>query len=261
MFFPSGELRLASLDQAPLGPLAGTSRQAGARPVLLVHGFASSAAVNWVDTGWVKLLAQSGRRVLAFDHRGHGSSDKPHDPAAYATPLMARDAVALLDHLGIEAADVIGYSMGARVTAFMALASPERVGSIVLGGLGHHLVDGVGLPQSIADAMEAPSLEDLADPMQRMFRRFAEAGHNDLAALAACIRGSRQTLSPADMARIAGPVLVAVGTKDKVAGDPHALAALLPRGRAFDIPDRDHNPAVGDKVFKTGALAFLDAAA
>lgn len=250
MFCPSQGLRLAFLDQGPAGADL-------AEPILLLHGFASSARVNWVDTGWVRLLAESGRRVLAFDHRGHGGSDKPHDPAAYATSAMAGDALALLDHLGIERADVMGYSMGARVTAFLALKAPERVRSIVLGGLGIHLVDGQGLPPSIAEAMEASSADELSDPTQRMFRRFAEAGGNDLAALAACIRGSRQSLSAAEVTAIACPALVAVGTKDAVAGDPHRLADLLPQGRALDIPGRDHNPAVGDKVFKSGVLAFL----
>lgn len=251
MFFYSKGLRLAFIDQDPIGPDRG-------EPILLVHGFASSATVNWVDTGWVKLLAEAGRRVLAFDHRGHGQSDKPHDPAAYRTSLMAEDACHLLDHLGIETADLMGYSMGARVAAVMGLEAPARVRSMVIGGLGIHLVDGAGLPSSIAEAMEAPSAEGLTDPMQRMFRRFAEASGNDLPALAACIRGSRQSLSAAEVGRIGCPALVAVGTKDAVAGDPHRLAALLPQGRALDIPGRDHNPAVGDKVFKAGVLSFLE---
>ncbi len=251
MRFESDGLRLAYVDEAPPAP-------SDAPPVVLIHGFASSAAVNWADTGWIKLLARSGRRVVAFDHRGHGGSEKPHDPGRYSTPAMAADVLALLDHLGIVEADLVGYSMGARVAAFASLAAPSRIRSIVLGGLGIHLVDGVGLPQSIAEAMEAPSIDSLTDPMQRMFRRFAEAGQNDLAALAACIRGSRQTLGAADVARITCPALVAVGTKDRVAGDPHALAALLPKGHAFDIADRDHNPAVGDKTFMAAVLSFLD---
>lgn len=251
MFFQSDGLRLAFIDQAPTGTDLG-------QPILLMHGFASSTAVNWADTGWVKVLAEAGRRVVAFDHRGHGSSDKPHDPSAYRTPTMAQDARHLLDQLGIDRADIMGYSMGARVAAFLGLAAPDRVRSMVIGGLGIHLVEGAGLPSSIAEAMEAPSADSLTDPTQRMFRRFAEAGGNDLAALAACIRGSRQSLSAADVGRISCPALVAVGTKDAVAGDPHRLAALLPQGRALDIAGRDHNPAVGDKAFKSGVLSFLE---
>ena len=250
MDFSSNGIRIAFRDEPPAAPDRG-------EPVLLVHGFASSARTNWADTGWLRTLSEDGRRTVAFDHRGHGGSDKPHDPAAYATPLMAGDALRLLDHLRVDRADVIGYSMGARVAAFLALAAPDRVRSIVFGGLGIHLVRGVGLPSGIGDAMEAPSLDALTDPMQRMFRRFAEAGGNDLQALAACIRGSRQTLTAEDVGRIAAPCLVAVGTKDAVAGDPRGLAELLPRGEVLDIPGRDHNPAVGDKAFKAGTLEFL----
>ena len=186
-----------------------------------------------------------------------GESDKPHDVASYATARMAEDVVRLLDHLGLPDADVMGYSMGARITAFTALAASNRVRSIVLGGLGYHLVDGVGLPESIAEAMEAPDVDRLDDPTQRMFRRFADANGADRVALAACIRGSRQVLSPAEVAAIRCPVLVAVGTKDHIGGNPHRLAALFPAGRALDIPDRDHNLAVGDRVYKRGVLDFI----
>ena len=140
----------------------------------------------------------------------------------------------------------------------MRLARPERVRSLILGGLGDRLVHGVGLPLGIAEAMEAPSLDDLTDPMQRMFRAFADQTKSDRAALAACIRGSRQTVSANGVAKIAAPTLVAVGTRDPVAGDPHKLAAMMPNAEALDIPGRDHNLAVGDKVYKEGVLAFLE---
>lgn len=226
-------------------------------PVLLIHGFGSTKEINWVGPSWMRTLVEAGYRAIAFDHRGHGASGKVYDPALYDTRLMAEDAKRLLDHLGISRADVIGYSMGARVGAQMALHFPQEVRSLVMGGLGYHLVEGVGLPQSIADAMEAPSLEAVTDPMGRMFRSFADANKQDLKALAACIRGSRQVLAPEEVARIYQPVLVAVGTRDTVAGDAHKLAALMPDAVALDIPNRDHNPAVGDKVFKQGVLDFL----
>jgi pimeloyl-ACP methyl ester carboxylesterase len=78
-----------------------------------------------------------------------------------------------------------------------------------------------------------------------------------LKALAACIRGSRQTLSPEEVARISAPALIAVGTTDTIAGSAHELAALMPKARALDIPGRDHMLAVGDKVFKAGVVQFL----
>jgi pimeloyl-ACP methyl ester carboxylesterase len=226
-------------------------------PIVLVHGFASTAQVNWVNPGWVATLRSAGRRVIALDNRGHGASSKLYDPADYHSARMAEDVRALLDHLGLGRADVMGYSMGARIAAFFALAHPDRLRRAVFGGLGSHLVDGVGLPESIAEALEAPSLAEVHDPTGRTFRAFAEQTKSDLRALAACIRGSRQTLTRDQVAMIRTPVLVAVGTNDTVAGSAHELARLLPAGRALDIPGRDHMLAVGDKVFKTAVIEFL----
>ena len=124
-------------------------------PVLLIHGFASTAFVNWVSPGWIKTLTGAGFRAIAFDHRGHGASTKSYDPAAYVPAAMAGDAAALLDHLGLERAHVMGYSMGARVAAFLALQEPARVATLVFGGLGIGMVDGVGDWDPIADALVA----------------------------------------------------------------------------------------------------------
>jgi pimeloyl-ACP methyl ester carboxylesterase len=227
-------------------------------PIVLVHGFASTKEVNWLHPGWIAALTRGGRRVIALDNRGHGASAKLYDPSAYHSVTMADDVRALLDHLKIERADLMGYSMGARITAFLAAKHPERVRSAIFGGLGIRLVEGVGLPESIADALEAPSLDDVRDPTGRVFRIFADQTKSDLRALAACIRGSRQTLGRAEVAAIRAPVLVAVGTKDQVAGSAQELAALIPGARALDIPDRDHMLAVGDRVFKAGVIDFLN---
>jgi pimeloyl-ACP methyl ester carboxylesterase len=226
-------------------------------PIVLVHGFASNKEVNWVTPAWVATLTQAGRRAIALDNRGHGASTKLYEPAAYHSEIMAEDVRALLDHLGLMRADVMGYSMGARITAYLALAHPDRVRSAVLGGLGSQLVDGVGLPETLAEGLEAPSLAIVTDPTARMFRSFAEQTKSDLRALAACLRGSRQTLSRAEAARIAVPLLVAVGSNDTVAGSPEELAAIIPGAKALTIPNRDHMLAVGDKVFKSGVLEFL----
>jgi pimeloyl-ACP methyl ester carboxylesterase len=248
--FSSNGVRIAFID----APAEGEDR---GEPILLIHGFASSLQINWVNPRWVDTLTKAGRRVLAFDNRGHGQSEKLYAPEAYDSIAMAEDAVNLLDDLEIARADVMGYSMGARIGAYLALDHPGRVRSLILGGLGDHLVNGVGLPIGIAEAMEAPSLEAISDPIQHMFRNFADRNHSDRAALAACIRGSRQAMSVEEVARIACPTLVAIGTKDEIAGDPHILAAMFPRGEALEIPGRDHNLAVGDKVYKAGVLDFL----
>jgi pimeloyl-ACP methyl ester carboxylesterase len=249
--FKHGDVEIAYLDQGQDGPIAGD-------PIVLIHGFASNREVNWVYPGWVSTLTGAGRRVIALDNRGHGQSTKLYDPADYHTSKMGDDVRALLDHLRIERADVFGYSMGARVTAFLAAAHPQRVRSAILGGLGHKLIDGVGLPESIAEALEAPSLADVTDPIARTFRAFADQTKSDRRALAACIRGSRQVMSVEEVSQIASPTLVAVGTKDDVAGSAGELAALMQNARALDIPGRDHMLAVGDKTFKTAVLQFLD---
>jgi pimeloyl-ACP methyl ester carboxylesterase len=244
-FFQHGSVEIAYLDEGE------------GEPIVLVHGFASTKEVNWVQPGWFETLKRAGRRAIALDNRGHGASTKLYDPADYQTNLMAGDVAALIDHLGLGRADILGYSMGARIAAFLAFDHPGKVRALVLGGLGLHLVDGVGLPQSIADALEAPSLADVTDPQGRLFRAFAEQTKSDRRALAACIRGSRQTLTREQVARIGAPTLIAVGTKDVIAGSAPELAALMPRARALPIPNRDHMLAVGDKVFKTGVLDFL----
>lgn len=245
--FTHGAVEIAFLDQGE------------GEPIVLVHGFGSSKEVNWVGPSWTTTLIGAGRRVIALDDRGHGSSTKFYDPADYRTTLMAEDVRALLDHLQIARADVMGYSMGARICAFLALKHPDRVRSVILGGLGIKLVEGVGLPESIAEALEAPSLDDVTDPVGHMFRAFAEQTKSDRRALAACIRGSRQVLSPEEVAQIRAPTLVAVGGKDPIAGAPQPLASLFPNGKALEIPNRDHMLAVGDKVFKAGVIDFLNA--
>jgi non-heme chloroperoxidase len=224
--------------------------------VLLIHGFASTASVNWVYPGWLKTLGEAGYRVVAIDNRGHGASDKPHDSEAYRPWIMAADAAALLDHLGIERAHVMGYSMGARISSFLALAHPQKVRSLVLGGLGIGMTDGVGDWDPIADALLAPSVDTVTHERGRMFRMFAEQTKSDRVALAACIRGSRDLIAREDMATIQAPTLVAVGTKDDIAGSPQELAGLMPHGEALDIPGRDHMLAVGDRVFKAKVLDF-----
>ena len=119
------------------------------------------------------------------------------------------------------------------------------------------MIEGVGDPEKIARALEAPALADMPDPTGRMFRAFAEKTHSDLRALAACIRGARQTLSRADVGRIDVPLLVAVGSIDEVGGSPDELAALIPGAQALVIPGRDHMLAVGDRVFKARVVDFL----
>jgi pimeloyl-ACP methyl ester carboxylesterase len=226
-------------------------------PILLIHGFASSTAVNWRSTGWIDTLVGDGRKVVATDVRGHGASAKFYDPARYRLPLLAADAANLLDHLGIGRADVMGYSMGARIATALTLDHPQKVRSLVIGGMGSLLVRGVGDEEAIAAALEAPAGSPASDPIARGYRAFAERTRSDLRALAACMRSQREPIAPERLKSIRVPVLVAKGTKDEQVGSAAELARLIPNAEVLDIVGRDHMLATGDRQFKAGVLDFL----
>jgi len=226
-------------------------------PILLIHGFASSGRVNWWDTGWVKTLTEAGRRVITIDNRGHGDSEKLYDPAQYSASLMAEDARHLLDHLGIGQADVMGYSMGARITAVLTLHHPERVRRAIFGGLASRMITGFSNSETIAAGLAAERLAEVTDPAARAFRIFAEQTRSDRRALAACMRSSRMKLKPEALARIACPVLIVAGDKDDMAGDVQMLADVIPGARGVSLAGRNHMNAVGDKGYKEAVLAFL----
>ncbi|TAI60819.1 alpha/beta fold hydrolase [Bradyrhizobium sp. Leo170] len=226
-------------------------------PIFLVHGFASSKNVNWVYPGWVSELRKDGRRVIALDNRGHGESAKLYDPAQYDIAVMASDVIALMDHLGIPRADIMGYSLGSRMTAVLAHNEPQRLRSAILGGIGIGLIEGGGPGENVAVALEAPSLEDVTDPVGRTFRAFADQTRSDRRALAACLRGSRRLMTRQEAADIDVPVLIAVGSNDEIAGSAEALRRVIPQSQVLAIPNRDHMRAVGDKVYKTGVIDFL----
>ncbi|ESR25148.1 alpha/beta fold hydrolase [Lutibaculum baratangense] len=226
-------------------------------PILLIHGFASNSRVNWVDTGWVKDLVRAGRRVVTVDNRGHGESEKLYDPEMHGSDIMAEDADRLLRHLEIEKADVVGYSMGARIAAFLAMRHPERVQSVVFSGLGINMIRGVGESEPIARALEAEDASGISDPNAWAFRKFADQTKSDRKALAACIRSARQPITEEQVATIQVPVLVAVGSGDDVGGSAEELSRLIPNGQAFVIEGRNHMQAVGDRTHKAAVLEFL----
>jgi pimeloyl-ACP methyl ester carboxylesterase len=248
--FDSDGVEIAYTDEGPADGTAGD-------PILLIHGFASNMATNWGDPGWIRFLVREGFRVVCVDNRGHGGSQKLYDPAQYHAPLMAEDARRLLDHLGIARADVMGYSMGARITAFLAISHPDRVRSAIFAGLGINMIRGLAGTGPIAHALEAASIADVTNATARTFRAFAEQTKSDLKALAACIRGSRDPITADALAKLTMPVLVAVGSTDVIGGSPHELARIIPHGQALEITGRDHMRAVGDRVYKDGVAAFL----
>jgi pimeloyl-ACP methyl ester carboxylesterase len=243
--FHNGAVEIAYLDEGE------------GDPIVLVHGFASSKNVNWVYPTWVSELKKHGKRVVALDHRGHGDSTKLYDPEDYHLSLLAGDVRALMAHLKIERADMMGYSMGARITALIAETQPQLLRSAIIAGLGIGLIKGGGPGENVALALEAPSLDDVTDPVGRTFRTFADQTRSDRLALAACMRGSRRLMTQEEAARIKVPTLIAVGTIDEIAGSAQELQQVIEGSEVLDIPNRDHMRAVGDRVYKEGVLDFL----
>jgi pimeloyl-ACP methyl ester carboxylesterase len=226
-------------------------------PILLIHGFASSIKYNWLDVGWFETLLGAGFRVIAIDNRGHGDSEKLYRVEDYSPQILAEDSRRLMDHLGIARADIMGYSMGGRTSAVLAATHPDRIRSAIFGGVGINMTLNIPGTGPIALALEAESIEDVTNPAARTFRAFAEQTNSDRRALAQCIRGIRVAIPLETVARVHCPVLVAVGTKDVIAGSGADLAALIPGAKHLAIQDRDHMLAVGDKLYKQGVVAFL----
>lgn len=230
------------------------------KPIVLVHGFAANLKVNWVATNWVETL-QPVRRVIALDCRGHGESDKPHNPEAYGGENMSGDVLRLMDHLHVAEADLFGYSMGAGIAAYLLAHHRDRFTSVVMGGIGNifQATRGEGA-QVIADALLAEDPATITNPVAAAFRAFAELNpDNDLRALAACARRARQPMDPADFAGVDIPVLIVDGEDDVLATNPEELAAAIPGARLVMIPNRDHLTVVPDPRFKEEVLAFLEA--
>lgn len=203
-----------------------------AAPLLLIHGFSSNRQEAWKRTGWYASLAQRGQRLIALDLRGHGESGKPHDPAAYSRDILRADITGLLDHLGVEWANVFGYSMGAHLALAMAVHERERVGYLILGGVGGRLFDPPPPGDPMAQAMEADSPDSITEPMLKSFRQFADEQGEDRLALAAFSRARGEPVTPDDVRAVSAPTLVVAGSRDELAGDPHGLADLIPGARA-----------------------------
>jgi len=229
-------------------------------PIVLVHGFGSNRRINWRAPGWYDTLIGAGRQVIAFDLRGHGESDKPHDPAAYDEGELAADVVRLIDHLGHDKADVMGYSMGGFITTRLLHDSPQRMRRAVIGGVGENYYGrDTFQAEAIAAALRAPESAKVTDPMQRQFRLFAEQGKNDLEALALAMTRPRRSITAAEFRGLDVPVLIVVGERDEITGPPGAFAEAIPGARVLIVPKRDHMMTVGDKAFKQAVLDFLGA--
>ena len=237
-------------------------------PVVLIHGFAASRVQNWKAPGWYETLTGAGYRVVALDCRGHGESDKPHDPRAYGHDLMALDVVAVMDAAGLGAAHVMGYSMGGYIAIHLLLESPQRVRKLAIGGVGASYLDPAAAQGAVSDpewreviaaALLAPDKTTIVDRTAREFREFADQSGKDRLALAACMRADRKIYSAEQLSRSTRPVLIVCGENDNLTGPPGPLAAAFADGRAVTVPKRDHMTTVGDKVHKQAVLEFFAA--
>jgi pimeloyl-ACP methyl ester carboxylesterase len=247
-----GSLRLVYDDTPPPGPETGP-------PVLLIHGFASSRRTNWVSTSWMRTLAAAGRRVIAFDHRGHGESEASHDPADYDEGLLAGDAARVLTACGVRSADIVGYSMGAMVAIRLLIDCPYLVNRAVLAGLGENYLTKPDFSDDVPAALLADDTSTVTNRAALTFRVFADSQKADRFALAACWRRPRTVFDPHALAQIERPVMVICGEKDAVTGRPDRLAAAIPGAVMRIVPGKDHMSAVGAPMTKTEVTAFLSA--
>ena len=225
--------------------------------IVLVHGFASNSVINWLDTRWVDFLLKAGYQVITLDNRGHGKSQKLYDSKYYPAREMAKDVVNLIDYLNLGSASLLGFSMGARISAFACLDAPNKIRTVIFGGMGINLILGMSNSDEIIAGLLADNLSDITKKSARQFRVFAEHTKSDLKALAACLASSRDPISEQDVRHINIPALVAVGDNDSVGGDPFALADILPQGEGLLLEGLDHMRSTGAKQFKNGVLLFL----
>jgi pimeloyl-ACP methyl ester carboxylesterase len=230
-------------------------RELGAgRPLVLIHGYFSSAEVNWVRYGHAARLADAGYRVVLPDLRGHGDSAKPHDASAYPPDALAEDGLALLEHLGLTDYDLGGYSLGARTTVRM-LARGATPGRAVLAGMGlagildagsrsehfRRLLTRLGTFERGTDAWRAEA--------------FLKSMGGDPVALLHVLDTFVDT-APEVLAGLTTPTLVVAGADDDDNGSAVALAEALPHGRFVEVPG-NHMSAVANAALGAAIAAFL----
>jgi pimeloyl-ACP methyl ester carboxylesterase len=238
------------------------SDQGSGDGIVLVHGFAASARENWERSGWIQMLLRAGRRVVAIDLPGHGESDRPHDPAAYSIGRFANVVLGITEHLKIKKPDLVGFSLGARVTLELLERRPDRYLLGVLCGVGEALLTPrderaqVGL---IA-AFDAPSADAVPAGLARQFRQFAEAQGQDLKALGACARAfdaQPMTWTAERLSAIRNEILVVAGSGDELAGSAPGLARLLANARGKQIPGCGHMDCLTQPMLKAAVMDFL----
>ena len=228
--------------------------------VVLLHGFTTSLAGNWRNLGWFDLLTGAGLAVAALDFRSHGLSDRVYDPRLCTTAALAGDVVALLDHLELERASLIGFSMGGGVALQVAIDRPERVEKVVVGGVGDAALDALHDPDDVArlvTAFEAPALDDVPPGPARAIRRNAELAGADLRALVPFLRNGGWPGGIAERGAISSPVLVVVAGRDEYMAETGELLRWLGHAQTLVAPERGHHDVLGDPAVQAGVVRFL----
>lgn len=220
-----------------------------APPVVLVHGFATSSASTWGENGWLDLLADAGRETVPIDILGHGTADKPHDPAAYAD---LEGYVA--DRMPDGPVDAIGFSMGARLLLGVAIREPQRFRRIVTLGVGRNLFESSG-SDVIVRAIEGGG--DPTNPAADYFARLTAQPGVDKEALLACMKAPVQLLTASACAGVTVPVLVVIGDRD-FAGPGDPLADALPDAKLTVLRGADHFSTPKDFGAIDATLRFLE---
>lgn len=230
-------------------------------PVVLQHGFIADTEANWVGPGTIEALLRAGRRVIALDARGHGHSEKPHDPARYGEDRMARDLVCLFELIGRAQIDLVGYSMGAVVSLIFA-SEGNRVRRLVVGGVGSGIIECGGVDrravsnEAIIEALRAEDPSKIRDPGAAAFRLLADALGGDRKALAA--QASSVFRGEIALQQVRAPTLILAGDADPLAVRPQVLADALPDGSVQFLAG-DHSGAIADPRFNQSIVNFLAA--
>ncbi|MDB6087253.1 MAG: hydrolase [Gammaproteobacteria bacterium] len=224
------------------------------RPLILIHGFFSTAMVNWVRYGHAATIAARGYRVIMPDLRGHGDSAKSHDAESYPPDVLADDGFALVEQLALTDYDLGGYSLGARTTVRM-LARGATPGRAVLAGMGfegivHTAGRGAHFRRILTNlgTFNPGSVEWMAEA-------FLKTVDGDPVALLHILDTFVDTPREA-LARIGMPTLVLVGAKDDDNGSAEELAAALPDGRYAVVPG-NHMSAVTKPELGAAIAGFL----
>lgn len=261
-FFDSAGVRIRFVDLGPSGP----DEPAAGPPVLFLHGFTLDLETQWLESGLLRSMARD-HRVVALDLRGHGQSGRPHDPAAYGLP-MALDAVHLLDHLEIERADLVGYSMGGEIALKLLALRPARWRRAVLGGAGwmrdgdfKHQTWAGGVPvleqiepgASIVDAFAPPPEMAPSDALR------AVVDANDPRALAGVSRGmASMTVSDAELRGIETQTTVIFGERDWIRPTFDGMGAAMPDVTLRVVPGLSHEELIFDPRLEDEIRAALD---